>query len=117
MIDDVVREWPDVWRYPDLAAALARGDASTDLAMLLLRGLAEPLTVEQSAHRLIADGEFRAVEELHQKAHLPVRAAKDIADRLERPAQRRPYGFTTTRSAWSAGPPARVSRLTWMCAI
>ncbi|WP_326645143.1 ATP-binding protein [Streptosporangium sp. NBC_01755] len=84
MIDDVVREWPDVWRYPDLAAALARGDASTDLAMLLLRGLAEPLTVEQSAHRLIADGEFRAVEELHQKAHLPVRAAKDIADRLER---------------------------------
>ncbi|WP_067178150.1 sensor histidine kinase [Microtetraspora niveoalba] len=84
MIDDVVRDWPGLWRHPDLAAALTRDEDRPDLAGLLLRGLADPLTVEESAGRLIAGGEFATAEELHQRARLAASAAKEIADRLDR---------------------------------
>lgn len=79
-------KWPDRWRYQALAVELSGEDTvlpATQAAYLLLRGLADPRTAEQTAHSLIDQGEFSAVDSLRSDARLSTAVIRDLDLRLE----------------------------------
>lgn len=86
---NLLEQWPERWRFPDLVAALSqdqnRGDH--DLAMLIVRGLANPRTESEVAEELIRRGEFVVAEELLRHRDVAKLSAED-ADRLDGELQR-----------------------------
>lgn len=62
-----LREWPDRWRYPQTAVALAEGrdvPSSSDLARTFLTDLGSPGTPVTTCRRLVQLGEFDAAAQL-----------------------------------------------------
>lgn len=66
----ILADWPGRWRYPALAKALgaapatARSLGDADAARCVLQGIADPVSAVDGLERLIADGEFRLVDEV-----------------------------------------------------
>ncbi|MEU6095849.1 ATP-binding protein [Streptomyces sp. NPDC047079] len=73
LLDTVLRDWAGRSRHPGLAVALAGGRTLDpgEAAVLVLRGLAEPMTDAQGLHRLVDEGEFTVVADLLDTAGSP----------------------------------------------
>ncbi|TLP57840.1 hypothetical protein [Microbispora triticiradicis] len=69
-----------LWRYPRLTAAMTWEEG--DLVGPLLADLADPVTVHESARRLIESGEYSAAEDLRDNVNLPTAVLRDISDQL-----------------------------------
>jgi signal transduction histidine kinase/phosphatidylserine/phosphatidylglycerophosphate/cardiolipin synthase-like enzyme len=82
--DDILREWPGRWQYPELATELqAEPHTSERLPELLLRDLVDPIPPEETARRLIKAGEFGTVDALRERAGLAPMTATAILQELE----------------------------------
>jgi len=81
--EDLLLSWPGRWHYPELAAALQRGQANGRLPELLLAGLVDPMPPEETARQLIQTGEFAAAEALREQASLSPENAAAVVRELQ----------------------------------
>ncbi|WP_370945369.1 hypothetical protein AB5J62_40790 [Amycolatopsis sp. cg5] len=85
---DLVAEWAQAWRQPDLLALASRGEVdSATAARTVLDGILRPVTnVADGAQRLIDLGEFAAARTLIKRARsvLSTERAGELGERVER---------------------------------